>query len=166
MSDWYVVHTHANAEARALGNLQRQGFTAYMPRYAKHRRHAGRVELVHRPLFPRYLFVWLDVLHRSWRPVLSTIGVSDLVRQGDSPVPVPQDAIAEIRRREADGSFSPIGALRSLDAGQPVRVTSGAFAELVGRFVAMTDKERVFVLLDLLGRQVRIEVPIDAVAPA
>ena len=166
MSDWYVVYTHANAEAKALGNLVRQGFNAYLPRCAKHRRHAGQVELVYRPLFPRYLFVWLDVLHSSWRPVLSTIGVRDLVRRGDSPAPVPEGVIAEIRRREADGSFGPLGALRALDAGQAVRVTTGVFAELVGRFVSMTENERVYVLLDLLGRQVRIEVPIDAVAPA
>jgi transcriptional antiterminator RfaH len=166
VSAWYVVYTHAHAEAKALGHLARQGFTAYLPCCAKHRRHAGRVELVTRPLFPRYLFIWLDVLNRRWRPVLSTIGVSGLVRHGPDLATLPAGVIEEIRRREAEGSFGPVGALRALTSGQPVRVTAGAFAELVGRFISMTENERVFVLLDLLGRQVRVEVPIDAVAPA
>ena len=37
---WYVVHTHPRAEAKALLNLDRQGFSCHLPRYLKCRRHA------------------------------------------------------------------------------------------------------------------------------
>jgi transcriptional antiterminator RfaH len=165
MRSWYVVQTHTNAEAKALGHLARQGFAAYLPRCTKHRRHAGRVELVKRPLFPRYLFVCIDLLERGWRPIVSTIGVSQMVQFGDRPAPVPEGVVEEIRRREAEGSFSPQAALRGLKPDQELRVTSGAFADLVGRFVALTDSERVLLLLEMLGRSVRLELPMDAVAP-
>jgi len=58
---WYVVHTQPNGEGRADLNLCRQGFATYLPRYARRRRHARRQEVVKRPLFPRYLFVGLDL---------------------------------------------------------------------------------------------------------
>jgi len=60
-SRWYVVQTHSQAEAKACGHLQRQGFEIYLPKYLKRRRHARRTETVIAPLFPRYLFVAVDM---------------------------------------------------------------------------------------------------------
>ena len=44
---WYVVQSQPNAELKAAAHLNRQGFTTYLPRYMKRRRHARRVEDVH-----------------------------------------------------------------------------------------------------------------------
>ena len=73
---WYVVHTQVLGEDRADLNLRRQGFETYLPRYLRTRRHARRVETVARPLFPRYLFVAMDVARDRWRAVQSTFGVA------------------------------------------------------------------------------------------
>jgi transcriptional antiterminator RfaH len=80
---WYVVHTHPRAEAKALLNLDRQGFSCYLPRYLKRRRHARRLETVAAPLFPRYLFVALDLACQRWWSIRSTFGVADLVFNGE-----------------------------------------------------------------------------------
>jgi transcriptional antiterminator RfaH len=165
MTGWYVVYTQAQAEAQALDHLRRQGYVAYLPRYQKRRRHARRWELVHRPLFPRYLFVALDMLTTRWRPILSTIGVSDLVRHADAPVPVPDGIIEEIRRREETGIFDTTRA-GNFKAGDLVRAIEGPFAELIGRFHSMADAERVFVLFDLLDRLVKTRLASEAIAPA
>ena len=165
MTAWYVVYTRARAEARALDHLRRQGYTAYLPRYQKRRRHARRSELVRRPLFPRYLFVALDLLATRWRPILSTVGVSDLVRHADAPVPVPDGIVAEIRERERTGMFDTTRP-GNFEAGDLVRAIEGPFAELIGRFHSMADAERVFVLFDLLYRQVKTRLPGAAIAPA
>ena len=58
---WFVAHTHPHAEAKATSHLNRQGFEIYFPRYLKRRRHARRIETVAAPLFPRYLFVAVDL---------------------------------------------------------------------------------------------------------
>ena len=94
MKRWFVVHTRPNGEQRALVNLERQDFAAWLPVYAKHRRHARRVETVQRPMFPRYLFVSVDLEAERWRAILSTYGVAGLVGAGDGPEPVP-DGIVE-----------------------------------------------------------------------
>ena len=165
MTAWYVVYTRAQAEAQALDHLRRQGYTAYLPRYQKRRRHARRWELVRRPLFPRYLFVALDLLATRWRPILSTIGVSDLVRHADMPTPVPDGIVEEIRRREGTGMFDTNRA-SNFKAGDLVQAIEGPFAELIGRFHSMADAERVFVLFDLLDREVKTRLSSEAIAPA
>src|SRR5919197_1504940 len=97
---WYVVQTHAHAEAKALGHLVRQEFTPYLPRYLKRRRHARRIETVAAPLFPRYLFVTIDMVCQRWRSIHSTIGVARLVSNGEGPIPGPGAGIGGIKARE------------------------------------------------------------------
>ena len=165
MISWYAVHTQPHAEAKALGNLLRQGYRAYLPRGRVEIRHARRRQLVSRPLFPRYLFAGLDRATMLWRPILSTFGVSDLVRVGGEPAPVPAEIVTGLRDREARGDFDrPIRA--ALRVGELVRVTAGAFEDMLGRLVELRDEERVVVLLELLGRSVRAQLRADAVAAA
>ena len=95
---WYVVQTHAHAETKAIAHLARQGFKAYLPRYLKRRRHARRIETVSAPLFPRYLFVTIDMVCQRWRAIRSTIGVARLVCNGDDPVPVADNIIETLKR--------------------------------------------------------------------
>ena len=165
MSDWYVVYTHAQAETRAVANLQRQSYRTYLPVYRKIRRHARRRELVSRPLFPRYLFVWLDVLSTQWRPILSTIGVCQLLMRDSRPLPVPEGVIEGIWGAESNGVFDRDPGQR-FGTGDSVRIMEGPFADLVGRFVGLADSERVFVLLDLMERQVKVCLGADALSAA
>jgi len=155
---WYVVHTHAMGETKALAHLQRQGFEAYLPQYEKTRRHARKVETVAAALFPRYLFVRMDVGTERWRAVKSTHGIAHLIGSGEAPQPIADGIVELIRMREgADG-------LIALDAdgfmpGQKIEITDGPFAEHLALFDAESDRDRVYVLLNLMGRDVRVRVP-------
>ena len=86
---WYAVHSQPFAENRAAGQLSDQGFRIYMPRRRRTVRHARKLRTVEAPLFPRYLFVALDLNRDQWRKVNSTFGVSRLVMRGEQPQPVP-----------------------------------------------------------------------------
>jgi transcriptional antiterminator RfaH len=163
---WYVVHTQAHGEDRADLNLRRQGFVTYLPRYLRGRRHARRTETVARPLFPRYLFVALDVARDRWRTVQSTFGVSNLVIVGNDPVPMPRGVVEEIRAREGEQGFVRLGLPAGLKPGSPVRLLDGVFAEYRGVLERLADDQRVTVLLELLGREVRVSVPAANVATA
>jgi transcriptional antiterminator RfaH len=152
---WFVVHTHTHAESKAAAHLERQGFEVYLPRYRKRRRHARRVETVTAPLFPRYMFVGVDMAAQRWRSIHSTFGVARLVSYGDDPAPVADYVIDALRRREDAEGFVQLGR-RQFAPGARVQITDGAFASCLGLFEGMRDDERVTVLLDLLGRKVRV----------
>lgn len=153
---WYVVQTHPHAENKATAHLLRQGFEVYLPRYLKCRRHARKVDFVPAPLFPRYFFVAIDLSSQRWRAVGSTVGVSQLVSYGGEPAAVANDVIEGLRRREDDRGLIRLDAFRAFAPGDNIRVIGGAFSECLGLFESMNDAERVAVLLDLLGRKVRV----------
>jgi transcriptional antiterminator RfaH len=165
-SRWYVVQTQPHAETKAMGHLIRQGFDAYLPRYLKRRRHARRVETVAAPLFPRYLFVTVDMETQRWRSIHSTTGVARLVCNGDDPAPVPPEVVAALQRREDTGGFVTLERRQQFAPGERVRVVDGIFADNLGLFEGMADRERVAILLDLLGRKVRILLDEGAITAA
>ena len=156
---WYVVHTQPNGEGKAELNLRRQGFTTYLPRYLRKRRHARRTDTVARPLFSRYLFVTLDLARDRWRSIDSTFGVAHLVGGGDEPRPVPDEVVDEIRARESEGGFVALGLPAGLEPGSRVRLVDGIFADACGVLERIADDRRVAILLQLLGREVRVFVP-------
>jgi transcriptional antiterminator RfaH len=161
---WYVVQTHANAEARAARNLVRQGFEIYLPRYLKRRSHARKVENVPAPLFPNYLFVRINFSTQRWRSVQSTFGVCHLVSNGTDPAPISRQVLGSLREREDDNGYFRLDKRPKFTLGDKVQVLGGVFAETPGLFDGMADRERVAVLLDLLGRKVRVTLDANRVA--
>lgn len=163
---WYVVHTKPNEEVRASSNLVRQGFSVYLPRYAKTRRHARKVDIVSRPLFPRYLFIALDLARDRWRSIQSTFGVMGLVMLTEQPVPLPSGVVEAIRARESAEGHIRLGLAQGLGVGSRVKLLEGAFAEHSGVLDRIADERRVAVLVQLLGRQVRVFVGAENVTAA
>lgn len=161
---WYVVQSQPNAERKAVMHLERQGFTAYLPRLLKRRRHARRVEIVAAPLFPRYLFVAVDLSAQRWRSIFSTVGVSRLVCNGDAPTPIADQVISNLKSREDLEGYIRLDLRPNFQKGDKIRVLEGVFADCLGLYEGMRDSERVAILLDLLGRKVRVMVDLDAVA--
>jgi transcriptional antiterminator RfaH len=165
MRRWYVVRSQPHAERRARQNLERQGYEAWLPLCRRRRRHARRVELVLRPLFPRYLFVAFDLETTPWRPMLSTFGVSGVIQGPEGPLPVPEPVIAGLRARADEAGVLALDP-PAYQPGARVRITSGPLADLEGIFQVRTDAERVAILLRLMGREVRVMVPADDIEPS
>lgn len=163
---WYVAQTQPNAENKAVAHLGRQGFVTYLPRYLKRRRHARRVEIVPAPLFPRYLFVEIDTAIQRWRSIYSTLGVSQLVGHGDAPTPVSDHVVATLKLREDGEGFIKLDNRPALRVGDKIQVLDGVFADCLGLYEGMKDCDRVAILLDLLGRKVRVTVDAMSVAVA
>ena len=165
-SRWYVVQTHVNAEAKASVNLERQGFPVYLPRYLKRRRHARKVDTVCRPLFPRYLFVAVDLATQRWRSIQSTLGVSHLLCRNDRPACIDDRIINAFKAREDRSGFVSLAQPVAFAPGDKVRIVEGAFIDSLGLVEGASDRERVAILLALLGRKVRVIVGADLIAAA
>jgi transcriptional antiterminator RfaH len=161
---WFLVHAKARQEETARVNLERQGYHVYLPRLRQRKRRGGQVVTRIEPLFPRYLFLELDTRTDNWAPIRSTVGVSALVRFGGEPAPVPNGLIALLKAKESDAGLHE-WVEPALRHGQPVRVASGAFRDYEGIFVTRGGNQRVVLLLEVLGRQVRARVDLDQIEP-
>lgn len=164
-ADWFAVQTQPHAEQRAAMHLGRQGYGVFFPRYKKERRHARRKDVIEAPLFPGYIFVALDLAASRWRSVLSTFGVSRLVTAGNHPVPVPPQVMDNLQSRaDANGLFS-LSDEPVYHPGEALAITEGPFKDCVGLFAERDDQRRVILLLNLLGRTLRLPIAAHAVQP-
>lgn len=162
---WCAAFTKPHMELWARSTLWERGFEVYLPQYLKLRRHARQTAEVARPLFPRYLFLRQpDGETLNVRAARMAGGVVDLVRMGDRIPRVPDRLIAEIRSREDAHGHVKLGR-RPFNPGDRVRLVAGSMCDQIGLFECREDAQRVIILIDLLGRQVRTRVSADSIAP-
>ena len=161
---WYVAKTHPNGEQKAQFHLRRQGFDVYLPRYLRRISHARRISWQPRPLFPTYLFVAMSGPDQRWRAINSTVGVAHLICDERGPVPVPPGIVESLCAEEDDSGLVMTGRKIPFEKGAEVQIMSGAFADHIGRFDGATDDQRVVILLDLMGRQVKAKLNLDVIS--
>lgn len=166
MNEWFAAHTQTKSEEKAAQHLIRQGFGVYLPRYMKRRNHARKIDYIAAPLFPRYIFVAMDIAKAQWRAISSTVGISHLICNGNKPVAIPESIINSIREKENESGYIRVAEKESFHEGQAVDIVSGPFQDLTGIFQAMSDSERVMVLLEVLGRHVKARIPLSALRTA
>ena len=130
------------------------GYEVYAPRIATARRNTAL-------LFPGYLFVQIV---SSWWNARWSAGVARLISNGAGPTPVPDQVIVELKAREH--GLIRLPKPRGLQRGDRVRITDGPLTGHLALFDGMRPHERVMVLLELLGRAQRIELPKRDIAPA
>jgi transcription elongation factor/antiterminator RfaH len=161
---WFLVHTLPHCERKAETHLGAQGFRAYLPQIQKTIRHARQLRTVRAPLFPRYIFLILDLGRDRWLSVGSTVGVSSLFSSEDRPVPVPKGVVEGFiaRTDEANLTLFDVG----LATGQSVRILSGPFANFVGTLERLNAAGRVRVLLTMMGTAVPVALHRSVLLPA
>jgi transcriptional antiterminator RfaH len=161
---WYAVVAQPRKEMWAAENLRNQDFEVFVPRLRKsvRRGRVRRMELA--PLFPRYLFVSLDLGRERWRSVRGTFGVATMIMEGERPQPAPRGVVeALLEATDPEGTLVPPTA--GLKPGDPVRFLAGPFADRIGRLTELDDSGRVKVLLELLGAERHVTGSVDVLAP-
>ncbi len=158
---WIALYTKPNQEQLAIENIKRQSYDVYCPMVSKTRRHARKTEMVRRPLFPSYLFVRLNVQCSQWRPLLSTRGVQSLVKFGERLGEVPLGFISDLRAHEDSGVLDQL-IQPKVAPGDKVEIMDGPFKNLIAQVVSLPEKDRVWLLLDMMGQSVRISQKVSA----
>lgn len=154
---WYCARTKPKHEHIAAANVRKNlGLEVFLPRLRAERITQRGVMRVVEPLFPCYLFIRC-VLDEQAGEIRYTTGVSSLVHFGDRIPPVPDAVVGELR--ECFETEEPMTVGDGLADGAEVVLADGAFAGLRA-FVLRTlpARQRVQVLLDILGRATVVEV--------
>lgn len=161
VAQWYAVQTKPRCEDQVVDWLGRRctDLSVFLPKLEALRRWRGRKVRYVEPLFPSYLFVRMALEPAQWHAVKWTPGVKQIVGLGEVPVAVPDEAIAVLQARcDQDGC---VPWVTGFHPGQPVRITHGPLAGLVGILDrTASHEERVRVLLNLLRTVAAVEVEV------
>jgi transcription elongation factor/antiterminator RfaH len=160
---WYAVQTKPRCEERVISRLRDQrSLSVFLPKMEILRKRRSRRVAVIEPLFPSYLFVQMRLEPDPWHAVKWTPGVKRIVGTGETPTPVPPEAIDLLMTRCGDGHV--IQRRFGMRHGDTVRVVYGPFTGLEGILDRPTSRgERVRVLLRLLGSTTAVELDITDV---
>ncbi|MFV2061180.1 MAG: transcription/translation regulatory transformer protein RfaH [Gammaproteobacteria bacterium] len=152
---WYLVYTKPRGESTAAENLSRQNYQTYLPLFRKTRIKNAQAKTIIEPLFPRYVFIELSIETDNWSPIRSTIGVSKIVNFGFTPAKVPDSLIAILKENEnLDGLYE--FTEKKLVKGESVEILSGPMMGYSGIFNQYATKNRVSILLNLLGKETSV----------
>ena len=151
---WFVVSTKARREQYAQDQLLRRGGETFLPRIIESRL---PVKPVVAPLFPGYVFVHIDLLEQYF-DVVWTPGVRKFIGFGTLPSAV-DDAVIEFLHQRL-GREGVVRYAQVFKQGDKVRIKHGPLEGLIGIIEHPSSaRGRVRVLMELLRRQTRVEVP-------
>ncbi len=161
---WYCIRVRPKQEAVTTRMLRGEtGVEVFCPfiRFKRARR-AGTM-WVTEGMFPGYLFGRFAFAAHH-RHIVSIAGVSTIVRFGEQPAIVPDEIIAELRSHVTDQETIVIP--QPVEPGAEVKIVEGAYKgvkAVVSRLLPA--RERIAVLLEVLGMEREVEISAAAVLP-
>ncbi|PSU97695.1 transcription/translation regulatory transformer protein RfaH [Photobacterium kishitanii] len=165
MKDWYLLYCKRSEQERAVINLDRQGAECYYPQVVVEKIVRGKRCECYEPLFPSYVFVTFDPEQLSFTTVRSTRGVADFIRQGAMPQIVSEELIYNLMTNEANNSYDHMfeslpqqGDKLILEQGDKLILEQGEFKGLDAIYQEPDGEKRSFMLINLLGKQVKVSV--------
>ena len=161
---WYAIRTKPRQESIALENLLRQDFETYLPMIELRKRRRNKWVAVIEPLFPCYAFVHVDPAQRDIAPIRSTLGVTGMVRFGATLTPIPDHVIEFLKKTEDDATGHHRTDKPLFKKGEKVEIMEGPFAGLAGVYQLEKGSDRAMILIELLGRQNKVTVKLDAIS--
>ena len=161
---WYCARTKPKHEHIAAANVRRRlNLEVFHPRLRVERATRRGVVRVVEPLFPGYIFVRCAIAACS-NEIRYTNGISSLVHFGHRIPAVPDPVIGELQ--ECFEAEEPMPVQDRLSPGDEVVVGEGAFAGMRAFVLrVMPARQRVQVLLEVLGGPTPVEVDRSSIVP-
>ena len=158
-SKWFLVYTKSREEEIAKENLQNQGYETFLPMIAQEQDNK-LASFMFKPLFPRYIFIAINLESDNWTQIKSTRGVSHIVVFGKTMASVPNSVIRFLRRRVDDnGILIQKITRKKFQKGDKIIIKKGPLKGQEATFLSKTGKERVRILLKLMNELIIAEVP-------
>ena len=157
--EWFILQFKSNSHHLAAKNLKRQGFETFLPLYETTSQKLSRFVNVSKPLFPGYMFVKFDRTESAWHKIDSTYGVSRLITFNSILKSIPTVFVDHLMKRyDLSGKLIP---LQKLKKGDQVTVLKGPFAKFIATVEEYESDQRIWILMDLMGRKTKIQTTSD-----
>lgn len=168
---WYITQVEPQQEKDVASRLDLDCkfdvFCPCEPKSVKSNSYKIGRRIRMKPMLVGYVLVGFDVEYEQarWKTIPDMRGVLRLFMIGERPLPVPDEAVERVRRREIElnsGGRMPASALPA-QVGQWVQITEHpSFGGLLGLVVeSIPVKWRQIVELDFFGQKVPVELDAD-----
>ncbi len=156
---WYIIYTRPRHEKKVHARLSEINITSFLPTRKVLRVWNDKKRYVDEPLFPSYLFIYLQDIQNYYDSIDLT-GALYYVRVGREIARISETGINNIKlitkdQREIEVSkdhFQP---------GRKLAVKQGVLAGLSCEVIEVRSKQRLLVRIDLLQRNILITLPSD-----
>jgi transcriptional antiterminator RfaH len=157
---WYTVYSKPQKEEFAQLQLRSKGLEVFLPRLLLPNNGKKCKRIV--PLFPSYLFTRINIYSAEYGYTLWSPGVKRIISFNGIPAPIDSDIVDYLMKQTNTDGLIP--ARSNLRVGQEVRIDGGPFEGLTGIIQEPPNaKGRVKVLLRLLNRPTKAEIPVRLV---
>ncbi len=157
---WYTVYSKPQKEEFAQLQLRLKGLEVFLPKLLLPNCGTKRKRIV--PLFPNYLFARINIHSAEYGYTIWSPGVKRIVSFNGSPAPMDSDIVDYLMKQTNTEGLIP--ARSNLRVGQEIRIDGGPFDGLTGIIQEPPNaKGRVKVLLRLLNRPTKAEIPVELV---
>ena len=145
---WLVVRYKINQRLRFERNLYNQNVEFYIPRIFT----ITPNNITHKPeaLFPGYGFVQLA--NTNLQALRNTLGLITVIRFGDQLAIAKHSMITQFKELEYSSKIQPV-AVKRLAKDDMVIVDSGPFEGHLSKILTTPVKDRVTILISLLGSE-------------
>ena len=158
-SKWFLVYTKAKEEQRAKKHLENQGFQIFLPMIAFAKMNQSKSAIVE-AMFPRYLFVNINLERDNWTCIKSTRGVSHMVVFGQRFAEMPNQVIAYLKSgADKNHIFKQAITRQEFQKGDKLVIEKGIFKDKEATFLSKKSKERVRILLRFVNHLITAEIP-------
>ena len=155
--EWFILKFKSNSHRLAAKNLNRQGFETFLPLQDTTSRGTSQFINTSKPLFPGYMFIKFDRADSKWHKINSTYGVSYLITFNSILKSIPTIFVDHLMKRyDTSGKLIPI---RKLEKGDHVTILEGPFANFIATVEKYEADQRIWILMDLMGRKTKIQTP-------
>ena len=157
--EWFILQFKSNSHHQAAKNLNRQGFDTFLPLHDITSRKSSRFINTSKPLFPGYMFIKFDRTEPDWHKINNTYGVSRLITFNSILKSIPNRFVYSLMKRyDLSGKLLPI---KKLKKGDKVKILEGPFANFIATVEKYETDQRIWVLMDLMGRKSKIQTSLN-----
>lgn len=161
---WHLLSIKPNCYKIAEDNLTRQGFNVFSPKHFATVRKGNRFIDQLQPLFPGYLFAEASKQSFEFRVLNNTRGINKIVSLTGNYYPLETTLIENLRSCCDKSEIFSYEA--SFKVGDQVKIESGPFTSLLAQIVSAKPNSRVEILLDYLGKCLKIETSTSKISHA
>ena len=165
---WYVIHTYSGYEntvsaaiLKAAENRRMQDLieSVNVPMETVTEHTDAGEKTVERKTFPGYVLVKMILTDETWHLVRNVRGVTGFVGTGGKAIPLTDQEIQDmgVERHEVVVGYA---------EGDTVKVVDGPLEGFLGTVDELeADKDRVRVIVSMLGRETPVDLELDQVEP-